>query len=107
MNNPKSKGYCASQLKVLADETRLHVIRQLMKGEHNVGQLNAALGIDQSLLSHHLAVLREARLVTSRRDGKAVQYQLASDVEMDPDSKTINLGCCQLNFTPAPRRLRA
>lgn len=106
MDSLKSKRLCVSKLKVLADETRLHVIRELMAGEHSVTQLNAALDIDQSLLSHHLSVLRTAGLVISRREGKAVHYRLAPDVGMDPDSKAINLGCCQINFVSAPRKMR-
>lgn len=89
---------CASRLKVLADETRLAVLRQLMAGPKHVGQINARLDIDQSLLSHHLKVLREAGLVTARRDGKAVLYELAPEVEGAQSGKDLNLGCCSLSF---------
>lgn len=89
---------CASRLKVLADETRLAVLRQLLAGPKHVGEMNEALGIDQSLLSHHLKVLREAGLVQSRRDGKAVLYRLDPSVERDSSGKAIDLGCCRLAF---------
>lgn len=96
---PKQAGYCAAKLKVLADETRLAVVRQLMAGPQQVGELNAALKMEQSLLSHHLRVLRDAGLVHSKREGKAVLYRLAEGVavgELPGDS--INLGCCCLSF---------
>jgi DNA-binding transcriptional ArsR family regulator len=90
---------CASLLKVLADETRLSVMQQLMDGPKHVGEINDCLQIDQSLLSHHLKVLREKGLVISERDGKAVLYSLAPDVSINhQDGKVINLGCCQLSF---------
>jgi DNA-binding transcriptional ArsR family regulator len=90
---------CASLLKVLADETRLSVMQQLMDGPKHVGEINDGLQIDQSLLSHHLKVLRDKGLVISERDGKAVLYSLAPDVSVNHhDGKVINLGCCQLSF---------
>src|SRR5688572_15171792 len=65
---------CASLLKVLADETRLAVMEQLMAGPRHVGEINGPLAIEPSLLSHHLKVLRDAGLVTAERDGKQVLY---------------------------------
>jgi len=89
---------CADLLKVLADETRLAVVQQLLAGAKHVSQMNDHLGVDQSLLSHHLKVLREGGIVESHRDGKSVLYQLTPEVEAMRDGKTINLGCCQLTF---------
>jgi len=89
---------CAERLKVLADVTRLAVLRQLLGGPKLVSEINEILGVEQSLLSHHLKTLREAGLVVSARDGKAVKYSLAPGVEMTPKSRSINLGCCSLLF---------
>ena len=94
---------CVEQLKVLADATRLEVLRQLMAGPRHVGRLNESLGIEQSLLSHHLRVLREAGLVRAERDGKAVLYRLAPSVSAVPGA--IHLGCCSLSFD-RPRTTR-
>ena len=54
---------CADLLKVLADETRLAVVQQLMSGSRHVGAINAELQVEPTLLSHHLKVLREAGIV--------------------------------------------
>jgi|ERR1043165_3603067 ArsR family transcriptional regulator len=89
---------CANLLKILADDTRLDVVRQLMSGPRHVGELNASIPIDQSLLSHHLKILREAGIVTAARDGKAVLYRLAPSVESRRKGKGINLGCCVISF---------
>jgi ArsR family transcriptional regulator, nickel/cobalt-responsive transcriptional repressor len=96
--NIQSELSCADLLKVLADDTRLAVMRQLLDGPRCVNEINEALGLEQSLLSHHLKVLREAELVVSQRDGKAVRYQLAPRAESIRSGKAINLGCCKLSF---------
>ena len=70
-----------------------------MTGPRHVGDLNAELEIDQSLLSHHLRILRDADLVSTMRDGKAVLYDLVPGVEIEGMSESIDLGCCHLSFT--------
>ena len=89
---------CASVLKVLADETRLAVVEQLLGGPKHVAQINESLGVEQTLLSHHLKVLRDAKLVTSERDGKHVDYSLAASIQGRRRGRAINLGCCLISF---------
>lgn len=90
---------CSEKLKVLSDRTRLAVMEYLMEEPSHVGTLVNALGVEQSLLSHHLKVLREADLVIADRDGKAVLYSVAPAAKTE-SRKAINLGCCQLVFDP-------
>lgn len=87
---------CAELLKILADETRLNVLRQLIDQPLHVGELNEAIGLEQSLLSHHLKVLRDAGLVVATRDGKSVLYSLAPEHRAKGES--LDLGCCKLSF---------
>ena len=94
----QDSAYCAQRLKVLAEAHRLAILRVLFAGPKHVGQINAVLALDQSLLSHHLRVLRQEGLVESRRDGKSVLYQLAPGVHAQ-GSEGINLGCCILTFS--------
>jgi ArsR family transcriptional regulator len=89
---------CASRLKLLSDPTRLEVIRRLLDSPRHVGELQEELEIEQSLLSHHLRVLREAGLVRSKRDGKAVLYSVADDTVVSTGGDAIHLGCCVLSF---------
>jgi ArsR family transcriptional regulator, nickel/cobalt-responsive transcriptional repressor len=89
---------CAEALRVLADETRLHVVRLLLDGPRHVGQMNESIGIDQSLLSHHLRVMREAGLIVSSRDGKAVLYRLSPALEARRRGRLVDFGCCRLSF---------
>ena len=89
---------CASVLKVLADETRLAVVEQLLEGPKHVGEINEALEVEQTLLSHHLRVLRDAGLVNSERDGKQMLYSLTKHVQGNRRGRAINLGCCKISF---------
>lgn len=64
----------------LGDENRLRIIEVLQSGEQCVCDLQSSLDLGQSLLSHHLRVLREAGLVRSRREGRWVHYALSDEV---------------------------
>ncbi len=99
---------CGQQLKVLADPTRLAVLRLLMLGPCHVHELAEQLKVEQSLLSHHLKTLREATLVDADRQGKSVVYRLSHEVASTSTStstggggggcNSLNLGCCELSF---------
>jgi ArsR family transcriptional regulator len=98
MASSNARSSCADLLKVLADETRLAVVRQLLDEPKHVNEINAPLQLEQSLLSHHLRILREAGLVRAERDGKAVLYSLAPEFRGDTRGEAIDLGCCQISF---------
>ncbi|MBM3362286.1 MAG: helix-turn-helix transcriptional regulator [Betaproteobacteria bacterium] len=65
-------------MRVLANADRLMILCQLSQGERRVGELEAMLGIVQPTLSQQLTVLREERLVSTRREGKNIYYRLDS-----------------------------
>lgn len=64
-------------LKALADPTRLRILGLLLGGEVCVCDIHESLGIPQPRASRHLATLRQAGLVTARRDGLWMHYRLA------------------------------
>ena len=68
----------AELLKRLAHPARLLVLCLLVDGELAVYQLEQHVGLSQSALSQHLAVLREHGLVTTRREGSSVYYRVAA-----------------------------
>ncbi len=94
----KDQASCVDKLKVLADTTRLAVLESLMDTPKHVNELENALHIEQSLLSHHLAQLRQAGLVLATRQGKSMLYQLAPNVSGTSEKRALDLGCCQLSF---------
>jgi DNA-binding transcriptional ArsR family regulator len=61
-------------LKLLGDETRLRIIWALLDGEHSVNELAELVGAQAAGVSQHLAKLRLARLVRTRRDGTRIFY---------------------------------
>ena len=65
-------------MKVLSNRDRLMLLCQLSQGEKRVGELEEILGIVQPTLSQQLTVLRDEELVSTRREGKNIYYQIAS-----------------------------
>lgn len=65
-------------LKALASPCRLMIACRLAGAEETVGALAAFLGVRESAVSQHLAVMRRERLVSARREGQTVRYALKS-----------------------------
>jgi ArsR family transcriptional regulator len=107
-----SDSFCSRRLKTISDPTRWSVVSQLVSGDKSVAELNAVLGLDETLLSHHLKILREEGFVQFIRDGKIRRYHLGPEVKLTPSGRGIDLGCCQLELDktfqiapfPKPRR---
>jgi ArsR family transcriptional regulator, virulence genes transcriptional regulator len=64
-------------LKALGNEQRLIVLCTLLDGPHSVGEINVRVPLSQSALSQHLAVLRAAGIVTTRRESQTIWYEIA------------------------------
>lgn len=65
--------------KMLGDTTRIKLLGKIAAGEMRVGDIADALGMQPSAISHQLRVLRAARIVTCRREGKEAWYSLDDD----------------------------
>lgn len=91
----ESASQACALLKALANEDRLLLLLlcQLVQGERNVGELESLTGIRQPTLSQQLGVLRDEGLVSTRRQGKYVYYQLAS-FEVNQVMKTLSSLYC-------------
>jgi ArsR family transcriptional regulator len=63
----------------LSDQTRLYILERLRRGERCVCELTDALDAAQSRLSFHLRVLKDAGLVTDRREGRWMYYTINAD----------------------------
>ncbi len=74
---PADVAPAAELLKSLANPHRLMIVRTLMEGERAVSELEAALKIRQPSLSQHLGSLREAGIISGRREGKGVIYAIS------------------------------
>lgn len=72
-------GRAARLFHALSDETRLKIVRMLSHGERCVCELQNVLDAAQSRLSFHLKTLKDAGLVSDRREGRWVYYALNRD----------------------------
>lgn len=66
----------AELFKVFGDSTRMKIISALLEDELNVSEIAAITNSTPSAISHQLRVLKQAKLVKGRKDGKAVYYSL-------------------------------
>lgn len=104
----------------LSDRTRLRLLNLLAQGEICVCYFTAILGAPQPTVSRHLAYLRRAGLVDTRRDGKWIHYRLAepadapaarvlrtvldeigNDREMQRDLRLLQNACCAVKLPGA------
>ena len=69
----------AELFKILGDPTRLKIVEILLENEMCVNHIAETMGMGQSAISHQLRVLRQARLVTYRKEGKTAYYSLNDD----------------------------
>jgi DNA-binding transcriptional ArsR family regulator len=71
---------CVEFCKALADDTRQRILTMLLEqGEKCVGDIVAEFDMSQPTISHHLGVLKQFNLVTSRKEGKQVFYTINQD----------------------------
>jgi DNA-binding transcriptional ArsR family regulator len=69
--------------KALSDPTRREVLRLLSGGEKTAGELAERFDMSKPSMSHHFAVLKEAGLIRSRREGQQIYYSLDTTVLQD------------------------
>jgi DNA-binding transcriptional ArsR family regulator len=67
----------ADMFRLMGDHSRLRIVLQCLDGPTAVGEIAERLGLSPSLVSHHLRLLRAARIVRAEREGKHVYYSAA------------------------------
>lgn len=72
----RARAVAAQRFRALGDETRLRILQSLVDGDRTVSELIDLLDIGQSLVSHHLRILRDAGLVVDRREGRWAYYEV-------------------------------
>jgi ArsR family transcriptional regulator, virulence genes transcriptional regulator len=92
-----SAAAAASLLRALSNERRLLILCQLGDGELSVGGLQSRLGLSQSALSQHLALLREEGIVATRREGQTIHYRI-----VDPAAAQV-IATLAAIFCPEPQ----
>jgi len=96
---PGSDHDCVVALKALAEDTRVRIIRLLITGPLDVGDISERAGISQYNTSKHLRVLREAGLLQAQKDGRRHLYALTEGIgRRMAEGGVLDLGCCSFQF---------
>ena len=101
--DPLQPTRCAELLAALAAPERLRIVRFLADGPHNVTEVADMLAVPAVNVSHHLTVLKHARLIRGKKEGRFVWYSLLPGVleevvEAGVPREALNLGCCRLEL---------
>ena len=100
MTEPSDAQKCADLLQAIGEKNRIRIIECLWDGSKNVSELAKMLKIEIVNVSHHLGVLKSARLVQNEKKGRYVVYSLAPEYFNHDNARSnhLNLGWCQLTL---------
>lgn len=100
-HDPLQPVHCAEQLKALSEPIRLRIVNALRAGPKSVGELAESLEAETVTVSHHLGILRNARLVQTERKGRFILYSLHESIFKPGTARGfehLDLGCCRLEM---------
>ncbi len=102
---PKSSLDWTIILKALADESRLQIIRELLKNDSSVTSLSNALSIKIYNISRHLKILETSGLVCKRKEGNSRIYSISEELmdRFSQKDQILDLGCCKFTFKEMDR----
>lgn len=86
---------CAEKMMVLSDPSRLRIIRLLLSGGNNVGEIARLINLNVHRVSHHLGIMRMVGLVEPNRQGRNISYNISRRILT---KNGIDLGCCIIQF---------
>ena len=92
---------CSKYLKALADPERLRIVQCLQSGPKSVGEVAQLMRQDLANVSHHLGVMRNADVVSCRKEGKYVIYSLNEKMLSSNTASgldVLDFGCCRIDF---------
>ena len=105
MKEPLQPNRCARLLQALAAPERLRIVGFLREGPRTVSEIAEMLKEPMVNASHHLMVLRHAKLVRSERKGRFMHYSLCPSVfrpeQGESGAEHLNLGCCRIEIPKA------
>ena len=84
-------GQLNTVFKAIADPTRREILHLLRKEEMSAGEVAAHFDMTKPTVSHHFSVLKEAELITSRREGQTIWYALNTTVLEDVLAWTMDM----------------
>lgn len=104
MTDMQQARQASKMLQALAEPTRLRIVESLLTGEKNVTEMATELGVEIVNVSHHLQVLRIARILIHEQHGRFVAYTLNPDIVSSAGKTTvIECGWCRILVPRASR----
>src|SRR5690606_33580300 len=97
-NSGDLKQLATKRFKILSDENRRTILNHLISGPRSVSEISEDLGIERTLVSHHLKVLKDEHLVVSERQGKEIFYSVSDDIIVDKKNLLLDFECCRIQF---------
>jgi len=96
---------CINALKALSDETRLRMLRLLLKEQLSVNEISERLKVSAYNTSKHLRVMREAGLLETEKHGQQRLYRVPARLksQMETNSNSLDLGCCTFRIDKLAR----
>jgi len=99
-----SEFHCIDAIRALGEESRLRLLKLLLRREGTVSELATELSLTTYNASKHLRILREAGLVDCEKRGQLRVYQIAGEFRnhLDKNDNVLDLGCCLFRFDELP-----
>jgi len=96
---------CISALKALGEETRLRILRLLLRERLSVNEISERLKVSPYNISKHLRVMREAGLLEIEKHGQQRLYSVAKSLksQVAANNNVLDLGCCTFRLDKLPR----
>ena len=96
---------CIAALKALGEETRLRILRLLIKEPMSVNDIADRLKASQYNVSKHLRIMREAGLLEVEKQGKERFYGVTRNLkrQVAANNNVLDLGCCTFRFDKLPK----
>lgn len=97
--------FCVGALKALAEESRLRMLRLLLKEQLSVNEISERLHVSPYNASKHLRVLREAGLLEIEKHGQQRLYRVSKKLKAQPSvgHDVLDLGCCTFRVDQLPK----
>jgi DNA-binding transcriptional ArsR family regulator len=96
---------CMAVLKALSEQTRMRIVRLLMKQPLGVNDISERIGVSQYNTSKHLQILREAGLLEMEAQGKLRIYSIQAELaeRLASSKNVLELDCCTFRFDKLPK----
>ncbi len=106
MSQSSDADRCAAYMKALGDPMRMRILECLRSGPFSVSDVAELLEIEIANASHHLRLMSQAGLTTTRREGKYIYYSLNPEIFSRKNSgkgDVLDFGCCRVELSQPPK----